>query len=132
MKTKIGALVATAAAAASATAAAVWAKRRRGGKARKGKSATSAGRRPAGAGGAAGASPSTPAASSAGGGELTSIKGIGERSAERLGDVGVTTVAQVAAWTDTDIEEVAAKIHVSADRIRREDWVGQARAAGGA
>jgi predicted flap endonuclease-1-like 5' DNA nuclease len=128
MKTKIGALVATAAAAASATAAAVWAKRKRGGEARKRKSATSSGRRPAGAGGAT-ATPSTADASSGDGNELTSIKGIGARSAERLVDVGVTTVAQVAAWTDTDIDEIAAQIHVGADRIRREDWVGQARAA---
>jgi predicted flap endonuclease-1-like 5' DNA nuclease len=129
MKTKIGALVATLAAAASATGAAVWAKRKRGGEERKRESAKTSGRRPTGAGGPESATPSTAVASSGDGNELTSIKGIGARSAERLVDVGVTTVAQVAAWTDTDIDEIAAQIHVGADRIRREDWVGQARAA---
>jgi predicted flap endonuclease-1-like 5' DNA nuclease len=131
MKTKIGALVATLAAAASATGAAVWAKRKRGGEARSRKSAKTSGRQPAGPGGAESATPSTAAAPLGGGDELTVIKGIGVRSAERLGAMGVTTLAQVAAWSDADIDTVAAQIHVGADRIRREDWVGQARAATG-
>ena len=131
MKTKIGALVATLAAAASATGAAVWAKRKRGSEARSRKSAKTSGRQPAGPGGAESATPSTAAAPSGGGDELTVITGSGVRSAERLGAMGVTTLAQVAAWSDADIDTVAAQIHVGADRIRREDWVGQARAATG-
>jgi predicted flap endonuclease-1-like 5' DNA nuclease len=131
MKTKIGALVATLAAAASATGAAVWAKRKRDSEARSRKPAKTSGRQPAGPGGAGSATPSTAAAPSGGGDELTVIKGIGVRSAERLGAMGVTTLAQVAAWSDADIDTVAAQIHVGADRIRREDWVGQARAATG-
>jgi predicted flap endonuclease-1-like 5' DNA nuclease len=43
--------------------------------------------------------------------------------------MGVTTAAQVAAWTDEDVERAAAQIKVSAERIRREDWIGQAQAA---
>jgi predicted flap endonuclease-1-like 5' DNA nuclease len=39
----------------------------------------------------------------------------------------VTTFAQIAAWSDDDLERVATDIKVSAERIRREDWVGQAR-----
>jgi predicted flap endonuclease-1-like 5' DNA nuclease len=50
-------------------------------------------------------------------------------SVERLGAIGITTVAQVAAWSDADVDAVAARINVSPERIRREDWVGQARAA---
>jgi predicted flap endonuclease-1-like 5' DNA nuclease len=42
--------------------------------------------------------------------------------------MGVATADQVAGWTETDLERIAVEIHVSADRIRREDWVGQARA----
>ena len=61
--------------------------------------------------------------------ELRSIKGLGARSSERLAAVGVTTLAQVAAWSDADIDEIAPRIHVGAERIRREDWVGQAQAA---
>ena len=61
--------------------------------------------------------------------DLTSIKGIGVAIAERLHDAGVTTFAQIAAWSDEDIAEIAPKIKAGADRIKREDWVGQARAA---
>ena len=32
-------------------------------------------------------------------------------------------------WSDADIDEIAPRIHVGAERIRREDWVGQAQAA---
>lgn len=62
---------------------------------------------------------------------LRSIKGVGAVSEERLRALGVTTVAQIAAWSDDDIAAMAARIHVSAERIRHEDWVGQARAATG-
>lgn len=58
---------------------------------------------------------------------LTSLKGLGAVSAERLGEIGVTTIAQIAAWSDDDVEAIAQQIKVSAERIRREDWVGQAR-----
>jgi predicted flap endonuclease-1-like 5' DNA nuclease len=58
---------------------------------------------------------------------LRSIKGIGDVAQQRLADAGVTSVDQVAAWTDADIDRVAAQMRASADRIRREDWVGQAR-----
>jgi large subunit ribosomal protein L21 len=61
--------------------------------------------------------------------DLTSIKGLGARSAERLAEAGVTTLAQIAAWSEADIDEMAPRINVGAERIRREDWVGQARAA---
>jgi NADH-quinone oxidoreductase subunit E len=58
---------------------------------------------------------------------LREIKGLGSVSEERLAEIGVDSLAQVAAWSDTDIDEVAARIRVSAERIRREDWAGQAR-----
>ena len=35
---------------------------------------------------------------------------------------------RLAAWTDADIDAYGARIKVSPERIRREDWVGQARA----
>jgi predicted flap endonuclease-1-like 5' DNA nuclease len=56
-----------------------------------------------------------------------SIKGIGEVTAERLAGLGVDSTEQIAAWQDADIDRVASEIKVSAERIRREDWVGQAR-----
>jgi predicted flap endonuclease-1-like 5' DNA nuclease len=58
---------------------------------------------------------------------LRSIKGIGGVVEERLGTLGVSGVDQIAAWSDEDVERTAGEIHVSAERIRREDWVGQAR-----
>jgi len=63
------------------------------------------------------------------GDDLTSLKGIGAVSEERLAGIGVTRFAQIASWSDEDLESVAVRIKVSAERIRREDWVGQARAA---
>jgi len=60
--------------------------------------------------------------------ELTDIKGIGAISKERLASIGVTTFAQIAAWSDDDLEAASAIIKISPERIRREDWVGQARA----
>jgi NADH-quinone oxidoreductase subunit E len=62
------------------------------------------------------------------GDELRSIRGVGAVSAGRLAGLGVTTLAQLAAWSDEDIEAMAARIRVPPERIRREDWVGQAKA----
>ena len=64
------------------------------------------------------------------GDDLQVIKGIGAVSAERLGSIGVTTYAEIAAWSPEDLERIAARIKVSAERIKREDWVGQAREIG--
>jgi large subunit ribosomal protein L21 len=70
----------------------------------------------------------TPAArSEAADDDLRSIKGIGAVSAERLWESGVTTFAQIAAWSPEDIEVIAGTIKVSSQRILREDWVGQAQ-----
>lgn len=62
-------------------------------------------------------------------GALQSLKGIGAVSEERLRALGVTSLAQIAAWTDDDVESIGAQIRVSPERIRREGWVAQARAA---
>jgi predicted flap endonuclease-1-like 5' DNA nuclease len=119
----IGRLVALGAAVAAAAGAAVWAKR----KADEDDALeqeifdTVEDRGQAGVGGGG-------AAVESAGDDLTDIKGIGAVSAERLNDAGVTTFAEIAAWSDEDLEANSAKIKVSADRIRREDWVGQARA----
>ena len=64
----------------------------------------------------------------AAGDDLTEVKGIGAVSSERLNDNGVTTFAQIADWSDDELEAASAKIKVSAERIQREDWVGQAQA----
>lgn len=64
--------------------------------------------------------------------DLRSIRGIGAVSAERLREAGVTSVAQIAAWGEDDVREMAARIRVSPERIIREAWVAQARELAGA
>ncbi len=50
---------------------------------------------------------------------------------ERLRAAGVTSVAQIAGWSDADIEAIAPSLKVTPERIRREAWVEQARAVVG-
>ena len=59
---------------------------------------------------------------------FSAIKGIGPAMEERLRASGVTSVAQVAAWSDDDIAAIAPGLKVRPERIRREAWVEQAQA----
>jgi NADH-quinone oxidoreductase subunit E len=141
MIARVVALAAGVAAAAGAAGAALWARRRVGdGTARSGKDQHQAAvraevvrtepqpeRRAAESASVAGSTPAAPAGPE----DLRSIKGIGAVSEERLRALGVTTVAHIAAWSEGDVESIAAQIKVSPERIRREDWVGQARVAAG-
>ncbi len=121
----IGRLVALGAAVAAAAGAAVWVKRKADEDENEALEQeifdSVEDRGQAGAGG-------NDAAVKPAGDDLTDIKGIGAVSAERLNDAGVKTFAEIAAWSDDDVEAASAKIKVSVERIRREDWVGQARA----
>lgn len=58
--------------------------------------------------------------------ELTRINGVGPVISAKLAGIGVTTVAQVAAWTDADIAKVDEQLALKG-RIQREEWVEQAR-----
>ncbi len=62
---------------------------------------------------------------------FTSIKGIGPAMEARLRAAGVTSVAQIAGWSDVDVEAVAPRLKVTPERIRRDGWVEQARAVVG-
>lgn len=67
------------------------------------------------------------------GDDLKVIKGIGPKYEKLLRGAGVTTLAQVAAWSDADIDAIAKKLGIKADRIRKDDWIGNAkRQTGGA
>lgn len=57
--------------------------------------------------------------------ELTRIRGLGERSAGRLGRLGVTRFDQIAAWSPGDVERFGTELGLGG-RIAKEDWVGQA------
>lgn len=61
------------------------------------------------------------------GDDLKVIKGIGPKYEKLLRSSGVTTLAQIAGWTDSDIDSIAKTLGIKADRIRKDDWVGNAR-----
>lgn len=59
--------------------------------------------------------------------DLTLIKGLGPKLKAQLADLGITNFAQIAAWDDADIDRVDAQLGRFQGRIRRDDWVAQAR-----
>lgn len=61
------------------------------------------------------------------GDELTRIKGVGPKLAATLESLGVTSFAQIADWDDAEIDRIDAQLGRFEGRIRRDDWVGQAR-----
>jgi predicted flap endonuclease-1-like 5' DNA nuclease len=60
-------------------------------------------------------------------GGLRRIRGIGPAFERALLGQGITTVAQIAALSADDIAHLAPRIKARADRIERDDWVGQAQ-----
>ena len=65
--------------------------------------------------------------------DMISTAGSIRGAANVLHENGVTRYDQIAAWTDADVDAWTARLGRKGDRIRRDDWVGQARllAAGG-
>jgi len=144
---RLALLVAAIVSALAAAAAGIWAARRPGRPSSPGRPSAGSGK--GGPGRSAGGSPTTssPAGADARAAsgtkhnqrsesagtpdadDLRAIKGIGAVSADRLRKAGITSVTQIAAWSDDDVDTIGAAIKVSPERIRREDWVGQARAA---
>jgi len=59
--------------------------------------------------------------------DLTAIKGIGPFIQTTLNGLGVNTYAQMAAWTEQDVEEFGESLVIFQGRITREEWVDQAR-----
>ncbi|MFN2101263.1 hypothetical protein [Altererythrobacter sp. MF3-039] len=70
--------------------------------------------------------PSRPAAP-AGGDDLTRIKGVGPKIVEMLAGQGVNRFEQIAAWDDADIDRIDAQLGRFQGRIRRDNWVEQAK-----
>ena len=73
------------------------------------------------------APPAAPAAMGAAGDDLTRLKGVGPKLAAQLGELGVTSFAQIAAWSEAEIDRVDAQLGRFQGRIRRDAWVEQAR-----
>lgn len=59
--------------------------------------------------------------------ELTLIKGVGPKMAEKLKAAGITSFAQIAAWDEVAVGEMDEKLGGLPGAIARADWVGQAK-----
>jgi predicted flap endonuclease-1-like 5' DNA nuclease len=57
------------------------------------------------------------------GDDLRRIRGIGPAFERSLRQNGVSTIAQIAAWTDADIAAIAPKLKIKPERVRREGCV---------
>ncbi|MFT3965391.1 MAG: hypothetical protein QM690_05870 [Sphingobium sp.] len=60
------------------------------------------------------------------GDDLLKLKGVGPKIATLLRAEGVTSFAQIAAWTDADLTALDLKLGSFAGRPRRDNWVDQA------
>lgn len=67
------------------------------------------------------------AAPATGADDLTRIKGLGPKLAATLHTLGVTSFAAISAWDDAEVERIDGQLGRFQGRIRRDDWVGQAR-----
>ena len=61
------------------------------------------------------------------GDDLKRIKGIGPAFERELKRLGVSSFAQIAAWTPAELESIAKKIKAKPERIRRDDWIARAK-----
>lgn len=59
--------------------------------------------------------------------DLTRIKGVGPKLAVLLGSLGVTSYAQIAAWSDADMDRIDGQLGTFSGRPRRDRWIEQAR-----
>jgi large subunit ribosomal protein L21 len=64
-------------------------------------------------------------AADAAGDDLSQISGVGPVIVKKLHGEGVTTFAQIAAWTDADVGAIEEKLSFKG-RVGREDWIAQA------
>ncbi|MEH6522031.1 50S ribosomal protein L21 [Sulfitobacter sp.] len=65
------------------------------------------------------------AAATTDGDDLSTISGVGPVIVGKLNAEGITTFAQIAAWTDADVEAIEEKLSFKG-RVGREDWIAQA------
>lgn len=59
--------------------------------------------------------------------DLTAIKGIGPKIADKLTELGIVSFSQIANWTEADIQQIDAALALG-ERIVRQDWIAQAKA----
>lgn len=63
------------------------------------------------------------------GDDLKRIRGIGVLVEKKLNSIGINSYAQIAGWTNADVERVSRHLDL-AGRIERESWIEQARILG--
>jgi predicted flap endonuclease-1-like 5' DNA nuclease len=68
-----------------------------------------------------------PAAASAQSDDLSRIKGVGPKLVTMLHELGITRFEQIAAWDEAEIERVDSQLGRFKGRIRRDQWVEQAK-----
>ena len=59
--------------------------------------------------------------------DLKRIAGVGPVLERTLNSLGIVSYRQIATWNDAEIQRVSGRLDGFHDRIRRDDWVGQAR-----
>lgn len=59
--------------------------------------------------------------------ELTRLKGVGPKLLARLHELGIHRLDQIAGWDDTEIDRIDRQLGRFQGRIRRDEWVTQAR-----
>ena len=62
----------------------------------------------------------------AGGDDLKKLSGVGPALEKKLHEAGVTSFAQIAAWTEADVADMDEKLSFKG-RIEREGWIAQAQ-----
>jgi large subunit ribosomal protein L21 len=62
----------------------------------------------------------------AGGDDLKKLSGVGPALEKKLHEAGVTSFAQIAAWTEADVADMDEKLSFKG-RIEREGWIAQAK-----
>ena len=67
------------------------------------------------------------AAPATGGDDLSKLAGVGPVMVKKLNEAGITTFAQIAAWTAEQVAEIDENLGLKG-RIERDDWIAQAKA----
>ncbi len=67
----------------------------------------------------------------AGADNLTELTGVGPALATKLNDAGVTSFAQIAAWTEAEIERLDGEISGLKAKAEKGDWVAEAKKLAG-
>jgi predicted flap endonuclease-1-like 5' DNA nuclease len=68
-----------------------------------------------------------PAPAAASADDLTRIKGLGPKIAGLLGELGITSFAQIAGWSDADVAKIDNQLGRFKGRIMRDQWIVQAK-----